>query len=119
MGFRNGSYATVWSVEKRGNLFTVNLSTSRKNRETGEYETDFSDYVLFVGKAGDGAARLNRGDRIKIGDCEATTRYNQDTKQKYHNYAVFSFEPVQNRSESRQTNVTQQTNQPQVDDDPF
>ena len=50
MGFRNGGYATVWSVEStRPNVTKVRLSTSRKNKQTGEYEQDFSGFCNFVG----------------------------------------------------------------------
>lgn len=44
MGFRNGAYATVWGVEpgKTDRYQQVRLSTSRKNKKTGQFEQDFS-----------------------------------------------------------------------------
>ena len=49
MGFHTGAYATIWSVEDKGNYTKVNLSVSQKNKNTGEYDTKFSYFVNFVG----------------------------------------------------------------------
>ena len=92
MGFRTGSYAKIWSIEDMGKFHKVNLSTSRKDKQTGEYITDFSSTVSFLSKAHTDAAKLKEGDRIKIGDCEATTVYNKEKEKKYYNYTVYSFE---------------------------
>lgn len=77
-----------------GNFTKVQLSISKKNKETGNYETDFSGFVNFVGHAHNKAAKINEGDRVKIGNCDVTTKYNKDKKITYTNYAVFDFEPV-------------------------
>ncbi len=97
MGFRTGSYATVWSVEPKSPANTkVRLSTSRKNKQTGEYEQDFSGFVNFAGTvAASKAAKLKEKDRIKLGDVDVTTKYNKETKVTYTNYACFSFEPAE------------------------
>ena len=44
MGFRSGSYATVWNVKQEDgkNFSTVELSVSRKDKRTDQYATDFS-----------------------------------------------------------------------------
>ena len=100
MGFRNGAYAKVWSVEPETDTRTkVRLSTSRKNRQTGQYEQDFSGFVQFVGTANaTSASRLHEGDRIKLGDCDVTTRYNKETKREYVNYTTFGFEKMEDDS---------------------
>ena len=50
--FGVGSYATIWKVENKGNYDVCQLSTQKKNKETGAYETDFAEQgVRFVGKA--------------------------------------------------------------------
>ena len=50
MGFRKDSYASVWSVEPKSERFAnVRLSITRKNKDTGEYETSFSGFVGFAG----------------------------------------------------------------------
>ena len=52
MGFRKDTFATVWSVEPTSDTMTkARISISRKNRQTGEYETDFSGFVSFVGSS--------------------------------------------------------------------
>ena len=94
MGFRKGAYAKIWSVEDKGNVTKVNLSTSKKDK-TGEYVTDFSGFVNLVGTAHQNAGSLSAGDRIKIGDCDVTTSFNKDTKIGYTNYAMFTFESAE------------------------
>ena len=81
MGFRKDSYATVWEVKKgNGNYSDVRLSTSKKNKQTDEYVTDFSGFVRFVGTAHQNAGALKEKDRIKIGDCEVTNSYDKEKK---------------------------------------
>lgn len=94
MGFRTGSFAKVWTVEpKTDTNTTARISISRKNKQTGEYEQDFSGFVSFVGTAtAKKAACLKEGDRIKLGDVDVTTTYNGDKKITYTNYKCFSFD---------------------------
>lgn len=60
MGFRNGAYATVWGVEpgKTDRYQQVRLSTSRKNKKTGQFEQDFSGFCRFIGNANEAANKL-------------------------------------------------------------
>lgn len=52
MGFRKDAWASVWSVEEgRGNTMKVRISTSRKKKDTDEYEQDFSGFCTFIGNA--------------------------------------------------------------------
>lgn len=92
--FRNGAYCTIWGVsrDERGNV-NVELSTSRKDKNTGEYSTDFSSkFVRFFGDAGDKAMSLERGDRIKIAECGVTNRYDKEKERTYTNFYVFDWE---------------------------
>lgn len=92
MGFRQGAYACVWETKAgSGNWTDVRLSISKKNRD-GDYETDFSGFVRFIGDAHKEADCLCEKTRIKIGECEVTNRYDKEKKVTYTNYAVFSFE---------------------------
>lgn len=77
MGFRTGAYAKVWEVKPFSDTSVkLRLSVSRKNKQTGEYEQDFSGYVNAVGTAAaKKAACLKEGDRIKLGDVDVTTKY--------------------------------------------
>ena len=93
MGFRTGSYATIWSVESASDTRTkARISISRKNKQTGEYDTDFSGFVDFIGTA---AARkaltLKEKDRIRLGDVDVTNNYNKEKNITYTNFKIFSF----------------------------
>lgn len=94
MGFRQDGFMTVWSVEpsKSGNTTRVRLSSSRKNKNTDEWEQDFSGFCTFIGDAHKAAAKLKERDRIKILECDVGTTYNKEKKIEYVNYKVFDFE---------------------------
>ena len=94
MGFRQDArFVKVWEVENKGNYHIVSLSTSKKNKDTNEYETDFSSkFVRFIDTAHTLASDLKKGDTIKIGSCEVTNKYDKDKNTTYTNYLVYSFE---------------------------
>lgn len=94
MGFRQDArFVKVWEVENKGNYHIVSLSTSKKNKDTNEYETDFSSkFVRFIGTAHTLASDLKKGDTIKIGSCEVTNKYDKEKNTTYTNYLVYSFE---------------------------
>ena len=92
MGFRKDSWATVWSVEPgKGNFTKVRLSVSRKNKETGMYEQDFSGFCMFIGTAHAMASRLKERDRIQLGDIDVTTTFSKEHNKEFVDYKVFSF----------------------------
>lgn len=97
MGFRKGAYAKVWEVDPVNDTSTkLRISVSRKNKQTGEYEQDFSGYVLCIGTVTAAkAAKLSAGDQIKIGDCDVSTWYNKETKKGYTNFKIFSLEEAE------------------------
>lgn len=94
MGFRTGAYAKIWKVEPFSDTSTkLRISISRKNKQSGEYEQDFSGFVSAIGTAAaKKAACLKEGDKIKLGDVDVTTTYNKDKNITYTNYKIFSFE---------------------------
>lgn len=94
MGFRAGSYATIWSVESASDTRTkARISISRKNKQTGEYDTDFSGFVDFIGTAAaKKALMLKEKDRIRLGDVDVTNNYNKEKGITYTNFKIFSFE---------------------------
>ena len=97
MGFRTGAYAKVWKTEDKGNYSVVELSTSKKNKQTGKYETDFNGkFVRFIGQAHTDIKKYGDGIKIKLGDVEVTNSYNKETKISYTNFLVFSFEAEEN-----------------------
>lgn len=107
MGFRTDAYAKVWKVENKGNYHEVQMSTSKKDKRTGQYETDFSsNFVRFIGTAHEQAKTLSDGDRIKIGNCETTNKYDKEKKITYTNYLVFSYEMADGQNPKPKTNLT-------------
>lgn len=114
MGFRTGAYAKVWEVTPMSDTSTkVRMSVSRKNKQSGEYEQDFSGFVLAIGTAAaHKAAGLKEGDRIKLGDVDVSTKYDREKKVTYTNFKMFSFD-VENGSGSSGTNTDPQ---PAVDE---
>lgn len=94
MGFRQGAFATVWSIEPYSDTFTKGrISVSKKDKETGSYETTFSGFVAFIGtSAANKALKLREKDRIRLGDVDVTTKYEPDTGKVFTNFKIFSFQ---------------------------
>lgn len=94
MGFRTGAWAKVWEVDSKSNTWTKGrISISRKNRQTGEYEQDFSGFVDFTGTAAASKASwLHEGDTIRLGDVDVVRTWNKEQQKEYINYKVFSFD---------------------------
>lgn len=93
MGFRSGAYCKIWDVSSLSDrVAKLRLSIDRKNKE-GAYEQEFGDYVLFVGSAcASQAMRLQKGDRIRLGDVDVTNKYDKAARRTYYDFKVFSFE---------------------------
>lgn len=95
MGFRNGAFAKVWDVTPGEKTVKLRISVSRKNKQTGNYEDDFSGFVTCIGTATvQKAYKLNKGDRIKIVDCDVSTKYDAAKKVSYTNFKIFNFDTV-------------------------
>lgn len=107
MGFRQGAFARVFSVENKGKYSQGRISISRKNKETNVYETEFQDgYVRFVGEAHQNIITaglptpaeynkdVHKGITIKINSCDVTNFFmGQDGKVSYTpHYTIFGFE---------------------------
>lgn len=118
MGFRTGAYAKVWEVTPMSDTSTkVRLSVSRKNKQTNEYEQDFSGFVLAIGTAAaKKASCLKQGDRIKLGDVDVTTKYDKDKKVTYTNYKMFSFETDEGEIGSQSTEPQPVVDEGEIDD---
>ena len=106
MAFRTGAYATIWEVKPvTGNFTDVRLSTSKKNKQTDQYETDFSGFVRLIGTAHQMASSLGEKSKIKIGDCEVSNHYDKDKKVTYTNFAIFSFENADGGNQTAKPNT--------------
>jgi len=105
MGFRTGAYAKLWEIEQKSQgRSRVRLSTSRKDKETGEYETDFSGFVDFCGSACvQKLSRHKNGDRVVLGDVDVTVRYDKEKDVQYTNFKCFSFEEIEDGGAPRHT----------------
>lgn len=93
--FNNG-YATVWSVEDKGNFVRGRISTSEKDKD-GKY-INSNWFVIFVGKAKEPALALSAKDRIKItsGKISNTTTGEGEDKKSFVNVVIFDFENLSN-----------------------
>lgn len=118
MGFRAGSYAKVWEVTPMSDTSTkLRISISRKNKQTNEYEQDFSGFVMAIGSAAaKKAAGLKEGDRIKLGDVDVSTKYDKEKKISYTNFKLFSFEQEESNNSGGGFNTDPQ---PTVDEGEF
>lgn len=116
MGFRPGAYAKVWEVTPMSDTSTkVRMSVSRKNKQSGEYEQDFSGFVLAIGTAAaHKAAGLKEGDRIKLGDVDVSTKYDREKKITYTNFKMFSFD-IENGGDASSGSGGNTDPQPSVD----
>lgn len=94
MGFRKDSFCVIWSVEPVSDTLTkARISISRKNKQTGGYDTDFSGFVSFIGTAtAKKAASLKEKDRIRLGDVDVTNKYDKEKNVTYTNFKIFNFE---------------------------
>ena len=119
--FAVNNYAKIWNHEDKGRSSIVNMSTSRKDRETGEYKNDFSSkYVRFVGKAHDKLADLQDNGRILITECGVTVEPGNDGKY-YTTFKVFDFENANSAtaSASKTASETDQWVAEEDDDLPY
>ena len=108
MGWRTGAYATVWAhKDKDGRprviesisdrMASARISISRKDKNTGEYKTEFSKFVKFVGT---GAVRkamtLKERDRIKLLEIDyyETPKIPEPKSEDdyYKNFVIYDFE---------------------------
>ena len=100
--FANNRYAKVWKVDNSGKFPKAQISISRK-KDDGEFETRFSDWVVFYGKAKDKAADLCENDRIKILSCGVENWFNKETDKRYYSFMIFDYE---NAGTSESSNTT-------------
>lgn len=93
MMFSAGSHAKIWEIkEGRGNYTDIRISTSKKDKETGDYKQDFGGYVRMVGKAREAMAHLEEKDSFKIVRCGVENHYDKEKKVTYNNFVIFEVE---------------------------
>lgn len=94
MGLRiSDTYAKIWNIDRKEKYSVVELSVSKKNRATDQYETDFSSkFVRFVGNAHQQLINMQGNERIKIKSGDVSNHYDKEKRVTYTNYVVFDFE---------------------------
>lgn len=94
MGLRiSDTYAKIWNIDRKEKYSVVELSVSKKNRTTDQYETDFSSkFVRFVGNAHQQLINMQGNERIKIKSGDVSNHYDKEKRVTYTNYVVFDFE---------------------------
>lgn len=93
MGFRNDCYAKVWEIKQRAEKYTdAKISVSKKNKQTEQYETEFSGVVRFIGDAHKNAAELTENSKIKVLSCDTTNKYSKERNTNYWRCIVYDFE---------------------------
>lgn len=102
--FGVNGYMTIWEVTDKGNYAEVAISSSKKNKQTGKSETDFSaKFVKFVGDAY--LQRPMPEQRIKLTGCGVSNAYVKDGKTQYlknPTYVVWGYE-LQEQTERKST----------------
>lgn len=122
MGFRKDAYATVWSVESISDVNTkLRISISRKDKQTGEYVDEFSEFVNVYGTlSAKHAAALTKGDRIRLGDVDVKSKYVKEKNTTYYNFNIFSFDILDRTNNVSAENtveaMTQNVDNGEVDD---
>lgn len=93
MGFRNDCYAKVWEVKQRAEKYTdAKISVSKKNKQTEQYETEFSGVVRFIGDAHKKAFDLIENSKIKVLNCDTTNKYSKEKGTTYWRCIVYDFD---------------------------
>lgn len=93
------TYMTVWSVEEKDGKYKGRASTSRKNKQTNEYQNSNWN-VRFVGAAADKAKNLVEKDRIviKTGDLSIENIYLPESGDRkatsYISVTIFDFDKL-------------------------
>lgn len=87
-----GTVATFWKAnEVKGKTVDAQISISKKNKQTDQYETDFSGFVRFCGDAMvEFVKGLKEKDKIEIESFELTNHYDKEKKVTYTNVSVFA-----------------------------
>lgn len=113
MGFRTGAYARVWKVDQRSDrAVNLQISVSKRNKQTGQYETDFSGFASVLGDAAANAKTLVRGDTIRLGDIDVGT-YKKQSGEWAFSFKIYNYEYATRAPQGQIPGGNQQFQQPQ------
>lgn len=96
MGFTSGAYAKVWKIDPVSDRMTkLQISISRKDKQTGEYETRFKGFAAVCGSAPAAKARkLSEGDVIKLDRVDVENHWDKEKQKEFTNFFIYSFDPA-------------------------
>ncbi len=97
IGIKDGQYATLWSVEDKGNYAVVRFSTSRKDKRDDTYKNSTWSFARFVGDAHKKVVGLPEKTKIQIkgGTLDLEPYKDEDGNLQYPkmpHITVFNFE---------------------------
>ncbi len=92
MGFRDGAYCKLWKLKTDRKFPDGQITISRKNKDTGEYVTDYQGFVSFVGAAAEKVVKLKEGARFQIKGCDVSRTYDKEKGREYINFRIFDLE---------------------------
>lgn len=91
--FSVGSYAKIWEIKEIKDKYSeIRISTSKKDKDSGEYSQDFGGKVRLVGQAHEQMKYMSEGDKFKILRCGVTNKWDEEKKRMYVNYVIFEVE---------------------------
>jgi len=64
LGLRTDCYAKVWAARPVGKTYSVQVSVSYKDKNTGKYKNSMNGYVTFAGDAASKIKELNLPEKI-------------------------------------------------------
>jgi hypothetical protein len=85
------SYATVWKIEDKGKYCSGRISSSKKDKRTGNYVSSNWN-VRFVGNCLESAKKLQEKDKITITNGFIENIWDKENKKNWLTLIVFDFE---------------------------
>lgn len=118
MPLKPNGIVKVWNFEDKGNYGIAEISTSKRNKETEKYETDFNEkFVRVAGGAYQKLKELPEGSRIRVKDFSVTNKWDKEKGVKYTNYTIFDIEELEDNRNQQPQNISDFA--AEVEDDPF
>ena len=85
------SYATVWKVEDKGKYCSGRISTSKKDKRTGNY-VNSNWQIRFIGHSFEPAKALKEKDKITITNGFIENIWDKENNRNWLTLVVFDFE---------------------------
>lgn len=95
--FCDGCKAKIWKIQRCEERYAdVQVSTSSKNKQSGEWETDFSGFCRILGKDMTdkirGTAIPKGGLKVELNRVAVKQNYNKEKKQAFTEFIIWDFE---------------------------